>query len=83
MFLYNILVLHAFELSQSGMMLFLVREIYDPAIHLTNKEYHNKYGIPNSQVQSQIEIPQLYMMGMTGGTDVDQLEFSSTRRECL
>jgi hypothetical protein len=49
-------------------MLFLFRELYDPAIHLTNKEYLAKYHIP-LDVQSKIETPHLYMLAVSGSED--------------
>ena len=65
-------------------MLFLVREMYDPAIHLTNKEYLAKNtNTKKIDVQAEIEQPHLYMIGMCGSSDADQVLFIPTRRECL
>ncbi|KAK3737282.1 hypothetical protein QZH41_019809 [Actinostola sp. cb2023] len=69
-------------MGNQGLMLFLVRELYDPCIHLTNKEYQANTGL-TVKVQSIIEEPKLYMMGRSGGSDSDQLAFIPTRRECL
>lgn len=69
-------------IANSGFMLFLLRELYDPAIHLTNKEYLQKHGTP-ADVQAKIETPHLYMLGVSGSGDADQLMFVPTRRECL
>ena len=35
--------------------------IYDPAVHLTDEEYFNKYGL-NINIQSEVEKPFLYIM---------------------
>lgn len=71
-------------ISSTGFMLFLVRELYDPAIHLTDKEHQEKKGLNRAvSVQSKIERPHLYMMGASRSTDSDQLLFIPTRRECL
>lgn len=69
-------------LGNKGFLLFLVREMYDPAVHLTDGELQTKCGL-SKKVQSIIEQPRLYMMGMAGSSDADQLAFTSTRRECL
>ncbi|KAK3734075.1 hypothetical protein QZH41_019813 [Actinostola sp. cb2023] len=69
-------------LGNRGMMLFLVREVYDPAIHMTNQEYQQKNSV-QVDVQSVIEEPHLYMMGLSGSSDADQMLFIPTRRECL
>lgn len=69
-------------IANSGFMLFLLRELYDPAVHLTNKEYKQNHGI-QVDVQSKIEAPHLYMLGVSGSGDADQLMFVPTRRECL
>lgn len=64
-------------------MLFLVREVFDPAVHLTNQEQKEKQGGKGVDVQSAIEAPHLYMLGAAGAKDSDQLAFIPTRRECL
>lgn len=64
-------------------MLFLVREVFDPAVHLTNQEQKEKEGGKGVDVQSVIEAPHLYMLGAAGAKDSDQLAFIPTRRECL
>lgn len=69
-------------IGNHGLMLFLLRELYDPAIHMTNDEYKRKSGL-NVDVQSVVEEPHLYMMGFSSCTDEDQLMFIPTRRECL
>ena len=69
-------------IGNHGLMLFLLRELYDPAIHMNNEEYQRKNGL-NVDVQSVVEEPHLYMMGFSRSTDEDQLMFIPTRRECL
>lgn len=69
-------------IANHGLMLFLLRELYDPAIHLSNKEYKAKNGY-DVDVQSLVEEPKLYMMGFSSSTDEDQLMFVPTRNECL
>lgn len=71
------------SIASSGFMLFLVREMYDPAVHLTSQEYKEKHGGKGIDIQSTIEAPHLYMLGASGAKDSDQLAFVSTRRECL
>lgn len=69
-------------LGNSGVMLFLLRELYDPACHLTSSEYKEKHG-SYVDIQSAIEEPYLYLMGLSGSSDAEQLKYISTRRECL
>ena len=64
-------------------MLFLVREMNDPAVHLTSQEYKEKLGGKGVDVQSTTEAPHLYMLGDSGAKDSDKLAFVPTRRECL
>lgn len=69
-------------ISNCGFMLFMVREMYDPAIHLSNDEYKDEHGI-TLDVQSRVEAPHLYLLGASSSKDIDQLKFVPTRRECL
>jgi hypothetical protein len=43
-------------IGNQGMMLFLAREMYVPAIYLTDQEYKTKYGV-STKVQFKIEAP--------------------------
>ena len=61
------------SIASSGFMLFLVREVFDPAVHLTNQEYREKNGGKGGDVQSVIEAPHLYMLGAAGVKDSNQL----------
>ncbi|KXJ06772.1 hypothetical protein AC249_AIPGENE6628 [Exaiptasia diaphana] len=63
-------------------MLFLLWELYDPAVHLSNQEYLEKHDT-RVDVQSKIESPHLYMLGVSGSSDANHLMFLPTRRECL
>ena len=64
-------------------MLFLLREIYDPAVHLTNQEYRQKSNGEAIHVPSAREAPYLYMLGGSGAKDADQLAVVPTCREYL
>ena len=58
--------------------------MYDPAVHLTNEEYMAKNNTSKRvDVQAEIEHPHLYMMGLCGSSDADQVLFIPTRQECL
>ena len=71
-------------IGRTGILLFLVREMYDPAIHLTNEEYLAKNTTTKKiDVQAEIEQLHLYMIGMCGSSDTDQVLCITTRRECL
>ena len=70
------------SLANNGFMLFLVRQLYDPAIHLTTKEYKEKTG-KSVDIQATIEQPHLYIMGKSASTQEEQLLFIETRKECL
>lgn len=69
------------ELRSSGFMLFLEREVFDPAAHLTSQEYKDEHG--GVDVQSIIEASHLYMLGASGAKDSDQLAFIPTLRQSL
>ena len=71
-------------IGSNGLLLFLLREMYDPAVHLTNEEYLAKNNTSKRvDVQAGIEQPHLYMMGLCGSSDADQVLFIPTRHECL
>ena len=57
------------SIASSGFMLFLVREVFDPAVYLTNQEQKEKQGGKGVDVQSVIEAPHLYMQGAAGAKD--------------
>ena len=64
-------------------MLFLVREVFDPAVHLTTQEYREKSGGKGEDIQSVTGTSHLYMLGAAGARDSDQHVFIPTRRECI
>lgn len=67
-------------IASNGLMLFLLREVYDPAIDLTNDEYMAQNQISKRvDVQTIVEQPHLYMMGVCGSSDADQMLFIPTR----
>ena len=72
-------------IGSNGLLLFLLREIYDTVIHLTNAEYMAKAESSTKEVdvQAVVEQPQLYIMGLCGSGDADQMLFIPTRQECL
>ena len=62
-------------------ILFSVNILYDQAVFYTNSEYKQKFG-ETIDVQSIIEIPELYLIGRCRSTD-EQLGYIETREECL
>ena len=71
-------------IGSTEIMLFLVHKMYDTNIHLTSEEYLAKNTNDKKiDVQAEIEQPHLYMIGMCGSSDADQVLFIPTRRECL
>lgn len=72
------------RVASNGLFLFLLRELYDPAIHLTSKEFIAKNNLTKKiDIQAEVEQPHLYMMGVCGSPDADQMLFTPTRQECL
>ena len=69
-------------LANYGHMLFCVRELYDPAIHVTRQEMLEKTG-QDVDVQASVEEPQLYILGQSRSTVEDQMCFVPTRQEDL
>ena len=70
------------RIASSGFMLFLVREVYDPAVHRTSEEYKERHGGKGVDVQSTVEASHLNMLGASGAKDSDQLAIVPTRWEC-
>lgn len=48
------------SVANHGYLIFLACVLYDPASHLTDKEYEKKYGKP-IEVQKIVEEPELYI----------------------
>ncbi|KAI8494605.1 hypothetical protein Bbelb_278310 [Branchiostoma belcheri] len=69
-------------LANHGYILYLVATMYDPAIHLTDEEYHQKFNLRIS-VQSKVEQPQIYLIARRSSSDADQLLYAETRRDDL
>ena len=63
-------------------MLFCLRELYDPAIHVTRQEMLEKTE-KDVDVQATVEEPQLYILGQSRSTVEDQMKFIPTRQEDL
>ncbi|KAI8513933.1 hypothetical protein Bbelb_082570 [Branchiostoma belcheri] len=66
-------------LANRGYILYLVATMYDPAIHLTDEEYHQKFNLRIS-VQSKVEQPQIYLIARSSSSDVDQLLCGDQKR---
>lgn len=49
------------SVANQGYLMFLACVLYDPAIHLTDKEYEEKYG-EAIEVQKVVEVPELYIV---------------------
>ena len=69
-------------LSNYGHMLFCVREMYDPAIHLSDAEARVQYG-KDVDVQATVERPYLYMLGQSSSSIEDQIKFVPARHDDL
>ena len=69
-------------LANHGHILFMVSCLYDPAIHLTNEEYRLKTG-EEIDVQSQVERPEIYIVGRCSSSDAEQLAYVESRLCCL
>ena len=67
------------SLSNHSYILMMVAVMYDPAIHLTDLEYKEKYGI-NINVQASVEKPHLYLLARCPSSD-QQILYSDTRLE--
>ena len=69
-------------LANYSHMLFCLRELYDPAIHVTRQEMLDKTG-KDVDVQATVEEPQLYILGQSRSTVEDQMKFIPTRQDDL
>lgn len=78
----NFIIWHeTYTIDNHGHVVMMVNVLYDPAIHLADNEYKEKYGkIVN--VQAQIERPELYIIGCCRAND-EQLGYIITRAICL
>ncbi|CAH1274237.1 Hypp5281 [Branchiostoma lanceolatum] len=69
-------------LANHGYILYLVATTYDPAVHLTDWEYHQKFHLHIS-VQSKVEQPKIYLIARCGSSDAEQMLYAETRRDDL
>ena len=69
-------------LANYGHMLFCLREMYDPAIHLSKAEATKMFG-REIDVQATVERPHLYILGQSRSTIEDQMRFVPTRQDDL
>lgn len=69
-------------LSNYGHMLFCLREVYDPAIHLSDDEAKTQLG-KEVDVQATFEKPHLYILRHTGSSIEEQMKFVLTRQDDL
>ena len=68
-------------IANHGHILFCVNILYDPAVFYTQQEYKRLHGV-DVNIQSQIEIPELYIIGRCKSND-EQLGYINTRVDCL
>ena len=60
----------------------MVQVIYDPAVFLTDAEYQTKFKT-SKRVQSLIEIPRIYILGVTDTTGIDQAKYNEAIHQDL
>ena len=78
----NFIIWHdASTIADHGHVIMMVNVLYDPAVHLTDNEYKEKYG-QALNVQAEIERPELYIIGRCRAND-EQLGYIDTRVVCL
>jgi len=68
-------------LTNHDRILFMVSCLYDPATNLTNQEYTLKTG-EEVDVQSQVEKPEIYIVGRCSNSDTEQLAYIESRLCC-
>ena len=71
----------ASTIANHGHVIMMVNVLYDPAVHLTDNEYKEKYG-QTLNVQAEIERPELYIIGRFRAND-EQLGYIDSRIVCL
>ena len=69
-------------LANHGHILFMVSCLYDPAVHLTNLEYKLETG-EEVDVQTEVEKPEIYIVGRCRSSDTEQLAYVESRLCCL
>ena len=70
-------------IANHGHLVFMVSSLYDPAIHYLDSEYQNLTGCKNTDIQTKVETPEVYIVARSGSSDVEQLTYVDTRLECL
>lgn len=70
------------RLANHGHILFMVSCLYDSALYLTNQEYKLKTG-EEVDVQSEVEKPEIYIVGRCSSSDAEQLAYIESRLCCL
>jgi len=68
--------------TNHGHLVFMVASIYDPALYLTNDEYFQSTGVL-VDIQTEVEKPEIYIVGRCRSSDAEQLAYVDTRCECL
>ena len=69
-------------LSNYGHMHFCLREVYDPAIHLSDDEAKTQLG-KEVDVQATVEKPHLHILGHSVSSIEEQMKFVPTRQDDL
>ena len=69
-------------LLNHGHLLLTVNLVYDEALYFTNEEMKAN-GKGDIDVQSVVERPHVYILGRCGSSEVDQLAYINTRKDCL
>ena len=70
------------SIANSGHIVFCVNVLYDQAVFFTTKEYEEKFGCLNVDIQREVETPELYIIARCRSTD-EQLGFLETRLACI
>ena len=68
--------------ANHGHIISMVSCIYDPAFYLTPEEYHRMTG-KWVDIQTEIEKPDIYIVGSCASSDVEQVAYIETRCDCL
>ena len=78
----NIQIWHdASTVANHSHVIFSANILYDAAVFYTNDEYQKKFG-KNIDIQSEVESPELYIIGRCKSTD-EQIAYIETREACL
>ncbi len=60
----------------------MMRVLYDPAVFLTDEEYQIKFKVAKS-VQSLVEVPTIYTLGLSDATEMDQAMYNEAIHQDL